>query len=216
MTDGEGGPGGADGIDERHPLESIFHRAVEKASEDGDLTVNEVMEVFGARSLGPILIVLGLIATVPPIGAIPLVPTTTGVLTLLFSVQFAVGRRRVWVPRVIGERAVSEDRLRAGERRAGKVAARIDRAVKRRLAFLTEGAMPRLWALAACVLAVMMPPLELVPFGVAVPGAALICLGIGIVSRDGAFLIAGASVGAATVALIAFAVPWGVIAGWLR
>lgn len=205
----------ADDIDERHPLQSIFHRAVEKAEEDGDLSVNEVLEVFGTRSLGPILIVLGLIATVPPIGAIPLVPTLTGLLTFLFAAQFALGRNRFWVPRGVGERAIPEAKLKAGEKRAGKVAERVDRLVNRRITALTDGAMPRLWAVGACVLALMMPPLELVPFGVAVPGLALVCLGIGLLSRDGVFLIAGLAIGAATLALIALAVPWGTIAGWL-
>lgn len=205
----------AEDIDERHPLQSIFHKAVEKAAEDGDLSVNELLEVFGTRSLGPILIVLGLIATVPPIGAIPLVPTLTGLLTLLFASQFALGRKRIWVPRRIGERAIPEDKLKAGEKRAAKVAKRIDRLVNRRITPLTDGAMPRLWAVAACILALMMPPLELVPFGVAVPGIALICLGIGLLSRDGIFLIAGLAIGTATVGLILSAVPWGTIAGWL-
>lgn len=195
-------------VDERHPIASIFEKAVDKAGEDGDLSVDEILELFGSRSLGPILIVLGLIASVPPIGAIPLVPTTTGILTLLFASQFALGRRRIWVPRAVGKRAISEAKLKKGEERASKVASRIDRLVKRRLAFLTEGMLPRLWAVAACALAVMMPPLELVPFGVAVPGVALICLGIGVLSRDGAFLIAGLTIGAVTFALLFLAVPW--------
>ena len=204
-----------DDIDERHPLESVFHAAVAKAEEDGDLSVDEVLDVFGTRSLGPLLILFGLIAATPPIGAIPGIPTTMGLMTVLCAAQFAVGRPRIWVPKLIGERAIGVDRLKAGERRSGGLAEKIDSLVRRRLAVLTEGPAARLVALAAAVLGVMMPPLELVPFGVAVPGFALILMGIGITARDGAFLVTGLAIGAGAIALIVFAVPWGVIAGWL-
>ena len=202
-------------IDERHPLESIFHEAVAEAERDGDLTVHELLGLFGSRSLGPLLMLFGLIAAVPPIGAIPLVPTTMGVLTFLAASQLALGRDRVWVPGVIGRRGVGAERLRAGERRAGKVMSRVDALVRQRGGWLTEGPAQRLVAVAACGIALMMPPLELVPFGVAVPGTALIALGIGLVARDGVFLVAGLLIAAATLCLIAFAVPWGVIGGWL-
>ena len=206
--------GGAD-IDERHPLESIFHEAVEEAERDGDLTVHELLGLFGSRSLGPLLMLFGLIAATPPIGAIPLVPTTVGVLTFLASSQLALGRERVWVPGFVGRRGVGVDRLRAGERRAGKVMGRVDALVRQRGGWLTKGPAQRLVALAACGIALMMPPLELVPFAVAVPGVALIALGIGLVARDGVFLVLGLVIAAVTLGLIAFAVPWGTIAGWL-
>ena len=196
-----------DEIDERHPLEDIFHKAVEKGREDGDLTVNELLEVFGARSLGPILVVFGLIATVPPIGAIPLVPTVTGVLTLLFSLQFALGRNRIWVPRAIAERGVGQDKLEAAERRAGKVAAGVDRLLRRRLSFLTTPPMNRAVAVAASALALLMPPLELVPFGVVVPGLALVCLGLGLTAKDGLFTLLGLLVGAGAVVFVLSVIP---------
>ena len=202
-------------IDERHPLESIFHEAVQKAEEDGDLTVAEVLDLFGGRSLGPLLMLFGLIAAVPPIGAIPLVPTTMGVLTFLTAAQFALGRKRIWVPGFVANRGIGADRLRAGERRAGSVMERIDALVRQRGGRLIEGPPQRLIAVAACLIALMMPPLEAVPFGVAVPGTALIALGIGVTAKDGAFLVLGLAVAAVTLGLIVFAVPWSTIAGVL-
>nr|WP_281373740.1 exopolysaccharide biosynthesis protein [Parvularcula dongshanensis] len=185
-----------------------MHRAVEKAREDGDLSVDELLGMFGSRSLGPLLILFGLIAAVPPIGGIPLVPTTMGVLTLLTASQLALGRRSVWVPGFIGRRAIGLGKLEKAEAKARKVTTRIDALVRRRLHLLTSGVMERVVPLFACVLALTMPPLEFVPFGVAVPGLALVGLGLGLVSKDGAFTLVGLIIGSATAALLIFIVPW--------
>ena len=195
-------------IDPRHPIESIFEHAVEKAREDGDLSVDELLDVFGARSLGPMLMIFGLIAATPPIGAIPGVPTTMGLMTLLFSVQFAIGRPRVWVPKVVADRAIGIAKLEAGQRRAHGVAMKIDALVKPRFSVLTTAPANRVIALAASALALTMPPLELVPFGVAVPGVALICFGIGLVGKDGLFALLGLLIAAVTAGMLIFAVPW--------
>lgn len=214
MASGEAADQGGGGapVDERHPLQSIFHRAVEKAEEDGSLSVDELLDLFGARSLGPMLMVFGLIAVTPPIGAIPGVPTTMGLMTLLFSVQFAVGRPRVWVPRTVGRRSVGVERLRAGERRAAGVVRRVDRLVRRRLAFLTTPPVNRAVAVVASLLALTMPPLEVVPFGVAVPGVALTCLGLGLAAKDGLFTLLGLVIAATTAGLLVSAVLLGTLA----
>ena len=68
---------------------------------------------------------------------------------------------------------------------------RIDRFVKPRLRALTSGVMGAVNAVAVVALACTMPPLELVPFAAAAPGAAVLVFGLSMVGHDGAFALAG-------------------------
>ena len=194
-------------IDPDHPLEDILHRAVARAEAAGRLEVRALLGLFGTRSLGPLLILFGLIAAVPPLGAIPLVPTSMGVVTFLLSIQFVMGRRRIWVPQIIGQRSVSAARMAAAERRAARVLSRVDRLLKPRLRVLTRPALNRVVAVVACLVAFLMPPLEVVPFGVVIPGLALVCLGLGLVARDGLFTLIGLVVAGAAALVVLFVVP---------
>ena len=194
-------------IDADHPLEDILHRAVAQAQADGKLEVRELLGLFGTRSLGPLLIIFGLIAAVPPIGAIPLIPTSMGVLTFLLSIQFVLGRRRIWIPEIIGQRSISARRMAAAERRGAKVLSWVDRLLKPRLRALTRPVLNRVVAVVACLVAFLMPPLEIVPFGVVIPGVALVCLGLGLVARDGLFTLFGLIVAAGAALVVLFVVP---------
>ena len=194
-------------IDADHPLEDILHRAVARAEAAGRLEVRALLGLFGTRSLGPLLILFGLIAAVPPLGAIPLVPTSMGVVTFLLSIQFVMGRRRIWVPQIIGQRSVSAARMAAAERRAARVLSRVDRLLKPRLRVLTRPVLNRVVAVVACLVAFLMPPLEVVPFGVVIPGLALVCLGLGLVARDGLFTLLGLLTAAGAALVVLFVVP---------
>jgi hypothetical protein len=195
-------------FDEDKPLESIFRRAVLKAEENGRLTGNQLLALFGAQALGPVLVLLGLIAVVPPIGAVPGVPTICGVLTFVVSIQFVVGRQRFWVPRFLGEREASAEVLIKTEAKIHKGIAAIDKLVRaRRLSLFTGRRGTRATAGVACLLAVVMPPLEIIPFAVAVPGTALIMLGLGLSARDGLFIMIGFTFTAAVLLLVAAVVP---------
>lgn len=202
------GEGERHSFDEDKPLQSIFRRAVLKAEENGRLTVNQLLALFGAQALGPVLVLLGLIAVTPPVGAVPGVPTVCGILTFVVSIQFVIGRQRFWVPRVLGERRASADVLMRTEAKIHKGIAAIDALVRaRRLSVLTGRRATRATAGVACLLAVVMPPLEIIPFAVAVPGTALIMLGLGLSARDGLFIMLGFTFTAAVLMLVAAVLP---------
>ena len=194
-------------IDARRPLEDILDKAVARAKAEGRLTLNGLLDLFGPRALGPLLVIFGLVAGVPPIGAIPLIPTTMGVLTFLFAAQFVAGRKRVWLPGLIGERSVGAGKLEATRRRLGGVASAVDRLLRPRLSALASPLLNRLVALVACVVALLMPPLEIVPFGVVVPGLALVCLGLGLIARDGLFTLIGLLVALVAAVFVLVVVP---------
>ena len=68
-----------------------------------------------------------------------------------------------------------------------------------RFAFLTQGVFARAIGAACAMLALMLPPLEVVPFGATVPSSAITAFGLALVARDGllaslALLLSGAGV----------------------
>ena len=79
------------------PLEHVMEKAADEA-EGQDVSIGDLMELYGTRSFGPIFVLLGLVVVVPPIGAIPGLPAAVGVVLLLFSVQMLFGRSHIWLP----------------------------------------------------------------------------------------------------------------------
>lgn len=171
-------------------LEGVLDALLTATEGDSEVEVRDVVEAFSERLFAPLLVVLGAVV-VTPIGGIPFVPTAIGVLLVLVASQRALGRRQPWLPRRVLAREVERSRLEASFERLRPWARRIDRFVKPRLRALTSGVMGAVNAVAVVALACTMPPLELVPFAAAAPGAAVLVFGLSMVGHDGAFALAG-------------------------
>ena len=85
--------------------------------------------------------------------------------------------------------SATEDKIKAGIKKARPWAKRIDKIIKPRLSVLTEGPMRYVLACFALPLALTMPPLELVPFAVFIPGVGIVMLGLAQTAKDGALAI---------------------------
>ncbi|TQM94820.1 exopolysaccharide biosynthesis protein [Roseinatronobacter monicus] len=83
---------------------------LEDAGDAEHVTINQILEGFGDRSLAPILLVPAMI-TATPISGIPGVPTITGLIVGLIVVQMLMGRNTLWVPQTIGKRGISKDKM---------------------------------------------------------------------------------------------------------
>ncbi|HYE42463.1 MAG TPA: exopolysaccharide biosynthesis protein [Caulobacteraceae bacterium] len=169
------------------------------------VTMGEVMECVGERSFGPLLVLPG-IAALTPLGLVPALPTAIALVVILIAGQLAIGRKSFWLPRFLLERSVKSDRFHKSMRVARKPATWVDRLVRPgRFDVVAGRRASRGVALACCVTALAIPPLELVPFGVGAPAAAITAFGLGLTSRDGLFVIAGLLASAATVTLVLWA-----------
>jgi hypothetical protein len=178
-----------DGID----LEGLLDR-LEKQVPDERMTLGNMVEAVEGRGFGPILLVPALIVVLPT-GAIPGVPTICAVLTVLVAAQLAVGKRHPWLPRRLRHAAISRHKFQTARRKAQPVIHYIDRFIYPRLSVLASPPAPRLIALLAILLAVIMPPLELVPFAVFLPGFALLLLALGLSVQDGVLILVGLAFG---------------------
>jgi len=167
-------------------LESILDY-LQAADLDGDgaVSLGDIFEVFGSRSFGPILLILGLIQALPT-GGIPLMPDVVGTLTVLLFGQMMLKPERPWLPDRLMRLSIPQSMLDRSIARVRPWIRRADPFFRARLGFLMES-HPALLVLAASgvVTGLMIIVLGFVPFAAAAPALALICLGIGLTAGDG-------------------------------
>lgn len=187
--------------DEIRSLEQLLDRINSACQEQGKVSLGAVTETIGARSFGPILLLSGLI-TLSPIGDIPGTPTLMASLVLIVSLQLLAGRKSFWLPGWLLRRSVKEDNLSKTVRWLRRPARFIDRYLNPRMAYLTKG--PGLYAVAlTCLLiALAMPPMELVPFTATGAGLALTSFGLALTADDGLVAMIAFTITLATLVFV--------------
>jgi hypothetical protein len=159
------------------------------AQSHGRVAVSDLVDAVGPRSYGPFLIVPALLE-VSPLGGIPGIPTVLAAVVALFALQMLCGRRRLWMPAWLARRSVRAAKMKRLVAGARPIATRLDRWFHGRLRWLTAGPGIRVAALACIAMACMVPPLELLPFASSVPMAAIALIGLALLVRDGALMVA--------------------------
>jgi hypothetical protein len=167
-------------------------------------SIAEIQQAIGERSFGPLLLVMGLMP-LSPLGLVPTLPTMFAIAVALVAGQLVIGRDRFWLPRQIAGRSMPAARVRRAIRLARRPARWLDRVVRPRLQILTGAVWTRAVAVACIVVAFAIPPLELVPFGVAVPAAAITAFGLGLTARDGALVLVALVASVGGISLVALA-----------
>lgn len=132
-----------------------------------------------------------------PLGGIPGVPTVLATIVVIIAVQIGMGFDSLWLPRFLLDRGVEGKKLMRGAKSLRPVARVIDKAIRPRLTFLTERPSSYVIAMVCVMIALTVPPLELVPF-VDVPlWAALVAFSLALVAHDGLLAIGTFVVGGA-------------------
>lgn len=155
---------------------------------DQPVSIDCMLQATGQRSFGALLLVPGLLVF-SPLSGIPGLPSIFAVMVTLIAVQLLVGRRHIWLPQWLLRRTASRSKYDRAMAFLKCPAGFIDRLLRRRLTFLTEGIAVRFNALLCLLIAATMPPLELIPFGNSTAGAALSILGLGMMARDGVLVL---------------------------
>ena len=191
-----------------HPLDEVITKAIDNA-DDGKVSVGELLGLYANRSFGPIFTLLGLLTIIPPIGAIPGLPAAVGLVILLFSVQMLFGMNHIWLPEFVREQSISRDKLQKAHDKSEPILRRIDHMITDRLAWATGPVAQYVAAAIVSLLALALIPLELVPFAVAAPGAAITLFGVALLARDGVLMLTAFALSAAAFAILLFASPLG-------
>jgi hypothetical protein len=175
--------------DDPHSIGDILDRLADCADRQERVSIGDIVEGFGGRSYGPFLLVPALIE-VSPIGGIPGLPTFLAALIALFALQMVFGRAHIWLPGFVARRSVKGDTLKKATDKLRPIAERVDRWFHGRLPALTSGPFVRVAAILCVLLAMTVPPLELLPFASTAPMAAIAAFGLAIMVKDGALMIA--------------------------
>lgn len=184
-----------------HNLEQLLGRMALAAKAGGQVSLDDVLEVVGRRSFGPLLLVPGIVTVSPLVGDIPGVPVLMGVFIIVVAVQVLMKRPSFWLPGWLLRRSVKSATLKKAVTKLKKPARFIDRLIKPRLALLTGPVSAHLMAVCCILIAAATPAMELIPTSANWAGVAIIFFGLALIADDG------------LLALLAFLFTLGVFGG---
>lgn len=192
------------GDEKGQKLSDILDTLVEET--DGkDVTLGELLDTFDGRAFGPLLLIPAILA-VSPVGMIPGMSILTGSIIFLIAAQMIFSTKRPWLPNRLREFTIPREKFVNTVEKTKPWALWVEKALKQRLTIVAKRPLSYLLAVTCMVLAATMYPLALVPFGVAVPGSAVIFFALGLTARDGLVISIGyvISVGAVGLMLWSF------------
>ena len=168
------------------------------------IAVADLLDVLGDRALAALLFVFA----IPNV--LPMPPGTSGLLgaPLLFLAAQMAFNMRAWLPAVIARRSMARHDYAALVRRIAPWLVRAERLMKPRLTPLASGAMESVVGTVCLLLAlVLVLP---IPLGNMLPALAICLLALGILERDGLWVLAGFAAAAGAAALVS-GVLWAIV-----
>lgn len=160
------------------------------------VTVAALSHALGDRSIEVLLLILAL-PMVVPIPA-PGISIAFGVPMMLLAAQLALGRRHLWLPRVLGKITIGKNGVADGLERSLPTLRHLERVVRPRL-FWLSGRWSRIPVGVVCFMLAAIIALP-VPLGHFVPGMAICLLALGLLERDG--LVVGLGIAASLSAIV--------------
>ncbi|WP_231757117.1 exopolysaccharide biosynthesis protein [Microbulbifer elongatus] len=167
----------------------------------GKITLDKVLDALGDRSFAPVILLAGLILF-SPLSGIPGVPTLMGILLLLISTQMLMLRHHLWLPQWLLSRTIPKKPLVRGLDWIEKPAEHLDRLLRPRLGIMVYRAGSLATAGICCIIALLLPVMEIIPFSASLAGLALITFGLALVARDGALELLAFALTGSALALI--------------
>ena len=163
---------------------------MEHAARHDTVSVKDVLDEFGERSVLPFILVASLLL-VSPLSGLFGVTTLIAMVIIVLSAQALWGRRRLWLPGFILRRRVKSSRLLLGIRWLRAPSKFFDRHSGRRLLILVTGPMRSITLLTCMVLPTAWPMLEFVPFASSFGGGTVALFSFGLFTRDGLYVLLG-------------------------
>jgi hypothetical protein len=187
----------------RSPFEALFTLANDSGREH--ILVADVLSAMGHRAL----IVLILVFALPNVVPVPLgTSAVLGTPLLFLTVELALGKNP-WLPRAITRWSFPREDLAALMKRAAPWLLRLGESTQPRLSVLVQPLSVRLIGFLCAVLALILwlP----IPFGNIPPAMTISVLALGLLRRDGVWVLAGILAALASIALV-----WGVSVTLIR
>lgn len=149
------------------------------------LSFGDLVAAMGDRAFGPLLFLFAL----PNV--LPTPPGTAGIMAipLIFLAVQMVLDRKPWLPGFVARRSVSRETFSGFVTRATPWLMRAGRFLRPRMAVFVSPRSERLVGAACLVLALVL--LLPIPFANSTPALAICVFALGVLERDGAWIIAG-------------------------
>lgn len=178
----------------------------------GTVTLRQLLALIGEQGMLLVCVLLTVPFLIPV--SIPGVSTVFGLAIILLSI--AVTFNRVpWLPRRILDRPISTGPLKQAFEKGSRYLIRMERVLRPRLKALTGSTTLNVVHGLALVFAgvLLMMPFGLVPFSNTLPALAILLLALGMLERDGLFIVAGYLMNVATVIYFGIVIAGAVMAG---
>lgn len=161
-------------------------------SEAAKVSIHDLVALMHNRAFGLGLFMASLLACLP---MPPPIPAIGGTIIGFFAVQMMLGRRALKLPKWIGRREISRERLLNGIARVEKWITWIERLSRSRLLFLTgDRGKFVLGAVALTMGVILLLPIPI--FGNLPPGLAVAVMALALIQRDGVLLLFGYAIAA--------------------
>lgn len=161
------------------------------------IALGDLVGILGDRAFGALLLIL----SIPNILPVPGLSTATGLPMLLIGAQIAAGRDRPWLPRRLAALTLDRDAFLRVIAKAKPHVDRLERHLRPRLPAMTAPTAERLLGVAVMILAGILA-LPIV-FGNQPPAFAIALIALGLIEKDGAFVIAGLVAGLIAIVIVA-------------
>lgn len=151
-------------------------------------TVHELVAALKERSLGILLLIVA-IPNACLIASIPMVSFIFGFIVILVSIQIIFRPHRIKVPNVIGNKTFSKKQLEYILNKYTSHLIKIEKYIKIRWPFLTSTIGEIILGIICLIhgILIILP----IPLGNFLPGIALAFLALGVIEKDGLFIVIG-------------------------
>lgn len=190
-------------VSARLPLSEVLRLLADDPSRER-IAVSDLLTVLGDRALGALLFIFAFPNVLP---VPPGTSTVLGAPLIFLAAQLAFGLKP-WLPQIVSQRSMAREDFRALIARIGPWLARGEKFLRPRFSGLSFPPMEFGIGLICFVLAlVLVLP---IPLGNMLPALAISLLALGILERDGVWVLAGLAM-AATSALVVSGVVFAMI-----
>ncbi len=166
-------------------ISDLMRHLMNKAANEESVTVGHVLEVFGIRGFAFLLLILALLNIF--IFMVPFISILFGIPMIILAAQMILGIATPIFPHFILERTIKREALIKGLEQSIRGVEIIEAYIKPRLFVLSGPHLDRVHGLLVLMLAVMVAlPIPVINIP---PSIALVFLAIGMLQRDGLFII---------------------------
>ena len=172
--------------DVSHNVTRLLRRLADDGGDAG-LTLHEIRDRLDERAYGLLILLLSIPCLVPGLYGVPQV---VGLIVILLAGQMLVGREEPWLPRWFLNLRCRGSWLKAMADFAETKLGWIDRLSRPRLRRFADGPGEKL----AAVFMILATVTIVMPLTNTIPSIALALLSVGLIQRDGLFVLAGCAV----------------------